>query len=195
MSRRWIRPAAGATLVAGGMLVAWGLWLPAKAALAQTLLRASWERTRAGGETERPWPWAETWPVARLRVPDLGIDRIVLAGAEGASLAFAPGHVDGTAPPGTEGNVVVAGHRDTTFTFLGDLRSGSRVELEAPDGRVRSYRVEDSTVVREDQTHVLAPTVRPTLTLVTCYPLDGTRPRGPWRYVVRAVADESGKTG
>jgi sortase A len=189
-----LRVLCGLCLVAGATLLGCGLYLPAKAALAQVLLQGAWERTRDDGARIRPWPWAETWPVARLRVPDLGVDRIVLAGAEGASLAFAPGHVDGTAEPGTRGNVVLGGHRDTTFAFLGDLRRGHLLELEAGDGRVLTYRVEGSEVVRHDATEVLAPTAAPTLTLITCYPLDGTRPRGPWRYVVRAVEHWSRET-
>ena len=68
-------------LGAGGL--GCGLYIPAKAVLAQQLLRRAWEHSAAG--PARPWPWARTWPVARLEVPHLGIDQIVLAGAEGAA--------------------------------------------------------------------------------------------------------------
>jgi len=170
----------------GALSLSGGLYLPAKAALAQVLLRHAWSQTH--DNPVRPWPWARTWPVARLEVPSLGIERIVLAGDEGAALAFAPGHVDGTAAPGETGNVVLAGHRDTVFRFLGELEPGDELRIESTDGRRRSYIIEGTAVVHEHDTTVLDPTDEATLTLVTCYPLDGTRPGGLLRYVVRATA-------
>ncbi len=92
-----IRRLAITLVVGGSLLLGSGLYLPAKAALAQVLMRQAWSETEF--DPVRPWPWAETWPVARLRVPAHGVDQVVLAGDEGAALAFAPGHVDGTAPP------------------------------------------------------------------------------------------------
>ncbi|MFP6625625.1 MAG: sortase, partial [Deltaproteobacteria bacterium] len=91
------------------------VYIHAKAELSQVLLKRAWARTLEYGEPSRPWPWADTWPVARLRVPRLGIDQVVLAGASGASLAFAPGHLSGTASPGETGSTVISGHRDTHF--------------------------------------------------------------------------------
>lgn len=183
---RSVRRLGVAAVAAGSLLLTGGLWLPAKAAVAQLLLRHAWARSHPG--PVRPWPWARTWPVARLRVPRLGVDRIVLAGDQGAALAFAPGHVDGTAPPGTPGNVVIAGHRDTVFAFLSELRLGDAIELESSAGARQLYAVTGSEVVHERDTTVLEATFEATLTLVTCYPLDGTRPGGPLRYVVRARA-------
>lgn len=175
--------AAGVVVVGAGAL-AYGFYLPAKAALAQVLLERAW--ARSGDTVTRPWPWAQTWPVGRLRVPRLDVDLVVLEGAEGAALAFAPGHVDGSAVPGEAGNVVIAGHRDTVFRFLGHLRLGDEIWLESPDGRGRRYTVERTEVVHESETLVMAPSADALLTLVTCYPLDGGRPGGPLRYVVRA---------
>ena len=53
-----------------------GLWIQAKAELAQVLLERAWEKTLAGEARARPWPWADTWPVARLRIPSSGVDQI-----------------------------------------------------------------------------------------------------------------------
>src|SRR5882762_7872122 len=69
-----------------------GAWIQAKAWLAQSLIAHAWTRTLSGERQAKPWPWADTWPVARLTVPRLGIERYVLAGADGAAMAFAPGH-------------------------------------------------------------------------------------------------------
>ena len=88
----------------GGWQAGHGAFIYGKAWLAQLLLEDAWRRTEVGASGPvRPWPWADTWPVARLEVPRLGIDEIVLAGGSGRTLAFAPGHVDGTAAPGSRG--------------------------------------------------------------------------------------------
>lgn len=116
---------------------------PAKAALAQHLLARAWDEARAGGTEPRPWSWADTHSVARLTVPNLGIDQLVLAGASGRVMAFGPGHHPGTAPPGASGNTVISGHRDTYFAFLADLRTGDRIALESADGKQRNFRVID----------------------------------------------------
>jgi sortase A len=174
--------------LSGAALTARGLWIPTKAALGQVLLEASWARVLAGDAEARPWPWADLAPVARLRVPAHRVDQIVLTGAQGASLAWGPGHVDGTAPPGTGGNVALAGHRDTHFRFLEDLAIGEEVLLETPAGPVR-YRVVGSEIVDRDDTRLLEPTADDTLTLITCYPFDALVPGGRLRYVVRAVGE------
>jgi sortase A len=178
-----------AGLVVGGRLVLEGLWIPAKAALGQMLLERAWERIDDEGEVVRPWPWADMWPVARLRLPARGLDLVVLAGASGESLAWAPGWVRSSAPPGSDGNVALAGHRDTHFRVLERLEPGELLVLETPTGE-RSYRVTGSRIVDRSETGVLADTDRPTLTLVTCYPFDAVVPGGPLRWVVTAIGEQ-----
>lgn len=165
-----------------------GAWIFVKAKVAQVLLARAWTATRAGERAVKPWPWADTWPVARLRVPRLGIETIVLAGASGEAMAFGPGHLGESARPGTAGNVALAGHRDTHFRFLRDLAPGDDVVLEAAAGRPRRYRVVETAVVDHRDRRPLAAAPEPTLTLITCYPFATLRPGGPLRYVVRAVA-------
>lgn len=162
-----------------------GLWIPAKAVLAQVLMRSAWERTVAGESRVRPWPWADTWPVARLRVPRLEVDQIVLAGANGGTLAFGPGHLSGTPAPGTEGNTILSGHRDTHFAFLEELRPGDELVLETRRGD-RRYRVSSSQII-DSRTHSLvARSEGSELTLVTCFPFRAVMPGGSLRYVVVA---------
>lgn len=188
MTRAGARRCGLALALLGGALVGRALWIPAKAALAQALLERAWRETRAtaGERSSRPWAWADTWPVARLRAPRLGISRIVLASATGRTLAFAPGHVDGTASPGTAGNSVLAGHRDTNFEFLRELRHGDELEVELADGGRARYRVRESLVVDRAHSRVLAPTDEEVLTLITCWPFDALAPGGRQRYVIRA---------
>ena len=161
-------------------------YIHAKAILAQVLLETAWDKTVHGQQEVKPWPWADTWPISRLDVPGLGIDRIVLAGASGSSLAFGPGHLFGSPLPGQQGNTVIAGHRDTHFRFLKDIKRGELIRLQSNKGRTIDYEVSETIIVDEKQAEYLANTSENTLTLITCYPFDAIRPGGPLRYLVIA---------
>lgn len=163
-----------------------GLWIQAKAWLAQILIAQAWSRTLGGEKQAKPWPWADTWPVARLRVPRLGIERYVLAGAHGASLAFGPGHASHTPVPGDPGNSMVGGHRDTHLAFLGELDPGDEIVVERADGRRVSYRVGESHVLHRSEMWIARQEGPSRLTLVTCYPLDAWRAGGDQRYAIVA---------
>lgn len=187
--RSWLGLAA---VVLGLGLFAQGVWIPAKAAAAQVLLDRAWERTRSGEERARPWPWADHRPVARIRVPRLEVSVIVLEGATGASLAFGPGHLAGSALPGAPGNAVIAGHRDTHFAFLRELREGDAIVIERPTGPPRRYAVTEASVVHERDLSPLAESEEAALTLITCFPFEAPTPGGPERYVVRAEGGSQG---
>ncbi|MEM7353857.1 MAG: class GN sortase [Acidobacteriota bacterium] len=186
MRRRALFLAAAILALTGGTSLGRGAWIFAKAELAQVLLERAWQRTLEGGERVRPWSWADTWPVARLRAPRHEAEMIVLAGSSGAVLAFGPGHLDGSARPGEVGNTVIAGHRDTHFEFLRDLELGDAITLESASGSQSEYRIESLRIVDASDGSAIQPTARETLTLVTCYPFDALVPGGPLRYVVRA---------
>ena len=111
---------------------------------------------------------------------------VILEGASGRVLAFAPGHLQGTASPGEEGACVVAGHRDTHFTVLEHLEPGDLIEVHDRQGLCHSYRVRESAVLDRDDVWALAPTGDSELILVTCWPFDAVIPGGPQRYVVWA---------
>lgn len=172
-------------LLASVALAIQAAWLPAKAALAQGLLASSWARSLADGDVHRPWPWADTHPVARLSSPRLAISQVVLAGDSGRTLAFGPGWAESSARPGTPGSVVVSGHRDTHFRWLRELRRGDVLALESQHG-LRRYRVESMRVA--DARHERITTgSSDQLLLVTCWPFDAAAPRGPLRYLVTLV--------
>lgn len=165
-----------------------GLWIYAKAHAAQVLLHAAWDRTRATGLPAKPWSWADTHPVARLIAPAQDADVLVLAGASGRTLAFGPGHLDGSAQPGDRGNAVITAHRDTHFRFLARVSPGDELLVERADGGRRHFRVRASYVADYRDLDLPRDTQVPTLTLVTCYPFDALDPGGPLRYVVVAEA-------
>ena len=164
------------------LLVLAGLWqigeggyIKAKALLAQQLLISAWEETQSGQSRVRPWPWADTWPVARLEIERLGVDQIILSGASGRTLAFGPGHISGTASIGSVGNSVVSGHRDTHFRFLQYLQPGDQIKLTPATGKSVMYAVMNSDVYDKRDTWLLNQQVNG-LTLITCYPFDTNGP-------------------
>lgn len=174
-------------LVVGSALALWGFagagYIHAKAALAQVLLRSAWARTLETGVAHKPWPWADTWPVARLSVPSLGIDEIVLAGASGRTLAFGPALSTAAGVPGRPGNAIVSGHRDTSFGFLSRLSIGDRVWLHTSSGSF-AYEIGAVEVVDSRLARIGTTTSDARITLVTCYPFDALMAGGPLRYVV-----------
>jgi sortase A len=172
----------------GSWQVAEGAWTHVKARLAQHLLQRAWERT-AGAQTRvKPWPWADTWPVARLRLPAHGVDLIVLHDVSGRTLAFGPGHAPGSAPPGAAGTTIVSGHRDTHFRVLERVRPGDEIVVDAAGGRQVRYRVRETAVVDSRLAAVQDTADAARLVLITCYPFDAVRPGGPLRWVVAAEA-------
>jgi len=177
-------------LAIGGWQVSTAGWIHAKAWLAQRLLASAWQETMANGNAAKPWAWADTHPLARLRVPAHGIDQIVLAGSSGSSLAFAPGHVDGSPAPGEPGLSLIGGHRDTHFAFLENVVSGDWLTIETSDGLIQPFRVTDSRIVDSRETRLDPTGESPALALVTCYPFNAVMPGGPLRYVVFAEAFE-----
>jgi sortase A len=171
-------------------LGAWQLasagWIHAKALVAQKLIAAAWTQARDGGVSRRPWPGADTRPIARLTVPRRGVELFVLAGASGRSLAFGPGHVSGTARPGSWGNVVLVAHRDTHFSFLRDLTLDEEILLESGPAAPARYRVREITIVDKGEARIMDAADAAQLTLITCYPFDAIQPGTPLRYVVIA---------
>ena len=163
-----------------------GAYIPAKAWFAQELMLRAWGRAVEDDDRQVPWPWADTWPVARLSAKSGDIDLIVLAGGSGRTLAFGPGHLSASSLPGELGNSVIAGHRDTHFNFLRDVEIGESLVIEKIGGRKHLYKVIGIDVVDARRGSLLLDTDAAILSLVTCYPFDSREAGGPMRYVVTA---------
>jgi LPXTG-site transpeptidase (sortase) family protein len=170
-------------LFAGGLLLAsWPAITWAYGVYWQDRLAREWPTPRASpAATPRP-AGATSKPArtvhgrktfARLRIPRIGLDAIVVDDVDAASLRRGPGHLPETSLPGERGNCAVAAHRDAWFARLPELRPGDLVRLNTPDGGYE-YRVVEKRVVEPHRTDLLAPRRYPALTLITC-----TGPRQP----------------
>jgi sortase A len=167
-----------------------GTWIYMKAQLAQVLLQRAWAGTLAGQQDMKPWPWADTWPVARLVVPSLGIDQIVLEGAYGRTLAFGPGRLESHTPTRKVGTMILTGHRDTHFRFLERLQAGETILLQARTGLWHRFKVRDRQIVDSRTASIRADEDGRHLILITCYPFQALRPNTPFRYVVTADMEQ-----
>ena len=142
-------------------------------------------------EKARPKPLPAEKPpmpkmlIGRLQIPRLQLTAMVREGADESTLRRAVGHIPGTALPGKLGNVALAGHRDTFFRGLRNIRKNDAIDFQTENGTYR-YQVESTRIVGPRDIGVLAAAGSPSLTLVTCYPFYyvGSAPK---RFVVRAT--------
>lgn len=122
--------------------------------------------------------------IGRLQVPRIGISVMVLEGDDARTLRHGAGHVPGSAWADHAGNLAIAGHRDTFFRGLRDIRKDDEIELTTLNGSY-VYRVESIQIVRAGAMQVLDKTPESVLTLITCFPFSYIGP-APDRFVVRA---------
>ncbi|MDX1385525.1 MAG: class D sortase, partial [Thermoanaerobaculia bacterium] len=126
-------------------------------------------------------------PIGMIEAPRLGLSAAVVEGIDDGVLRRAVGHFPQTALPGESGNVALAGHRDTFFRPLARVRDGDRITMSTPRGDYH-YQVVKTWIVDPESTEVLDPEGDlPSLTLVTCYPVDAPPAGGPLRLVVTAL--------
>jgi len=123
--------------------------------------------------------------VGRLEVPRVGVSVMVLEGDDDDTLRQAAGHIPDTDLPGApDANVGIAGHRDTFFRPLMNIRKGDEIRLTTEHGAYR-YAVDSIRIVKPEDVDVLDPVDNPVLTLVTCYPFYYVG-HAPNRFIVQA---------
>jgi sortase A len=127
---------------------------------------------------------SEGSPLGRIEISSVGLTAMVLEGADEGTLRRAVGHIRGTPLPGQQGNVALAGHRDTFFRGLRKIRVNDEITLTTLSGSYR-YRVDSTKVVKPEETEVLEDDGDDILTLVTCYPFNFVG-LAPSRFIVRA---------
>jgi sortase A len=123
-------------------------------------------------------------PLGRIEIPSIDLGAMIMEGVDGKTLRHAVGHIPGTPPPGSPGNVGLAAHRDTFFRGLRNVQKDDEITLTTLHGSYR-YRVDLTQIVGPADIKVLAATADDVLTLVTCYPFYFVGP-APQRFIVRA---------
>jgi len=159
-----------------------------RVALASAPDQSTWSTQRQAGYRES---LAETFaaPPGVLEIPSLKLTVPIFPGTSEIELNRGVGWIEGTTPPGDEGNIGLAGHRDGYFRGLKDLKLGDAITVQSL-GRTLRYRVTSLKVVEPTDVSVLDPTDEPSVTLVTCYPFYYVG-SAPQRYIVRGTLDRS----
>jgi len=172
-------------ILAGGLLIAAVGWRYMQGARTRDAARAQWNELASGpGAAESVEQVVPGAPVARIIVPRLAIDEIVLEGVAATELNAAPGHHPRTPLPGGAGNSVISAHRDRHFFALGRAVLGDTVITQTlQDGALR-WRIVGRRVAAADSAFVL-PTDTPMLTLTTCWPIRHIGP-APDRLILTA---------
>jgi sortase A len=150
-----------------------------------SLVAAAEIAAQIGGNSDIPVKdEAETSRLGRIEIGVIGVDAIILEGTDDLTLRRAVGHLPGTALPGQNGNVAIAGHRDTFFRGLRNIHKDNEITLTTLKASYL-YKVDSTEVVDPQDADVLDESDDPTLTLITCYPFNfvGSAPR---RFIVRA---------
>jgi sortase A len=138
----------------------------------------------AGGVRDLPVLPVPGGALGSIEIAKIGLTAIILEGIDERTLRHAVGHIPGTSLPGQQGNVAIAGHRDTFFRALRNIHNGDQITLTTLDGTFR-YLVDSTRVVAPEDTQVLDDSGGAILTLVTCYPFYFVGP-APKRFIVRA---------
>ncbi len=175
-----------ALVLAGGLLLSFAGGRYALGAVRADDARTAWDKAQAhravvsaqsvGLRAEPTGVLAIGAPVARLLIPRIGLDEIVLEGVDGDELNAGPGHVPGSALPGDVGNAVISAHRDRHFSHFGELQLGDTITTETSSRRTHWVIVGRRVIDKNDPALFL--TKDATLTLTTCWPIRylGTAP-------------------
>jgi len=188
------RKVAALGLLVGGLsVVGWTGSIYARGWLAQERARSAWEAKLARAAVEKgraalagdtPTIPHEGAPVARLLIPRIGLDDVVLEGVTEATLNGGPGHLPGSVLPAAKGNAIISAHRDRHFRRLGELGIGDTI-ITQTEQNTTTWVVKSRKVV-ERAVPALYSAPEPTLTLTTCWPI-GYLGGAPERLIIKAV--------
>ncbi len=162
------------TFLAAGLLVA-------ALGVAQLLRFEFFQSTHAATIPARQS--AKSPVLGTLKIPRLRMSIPILDNDDPQSLALSVGHIPGTSVIGSLGNAGIAGHRDTAFRPLRNIRVGDRIETHT--GQDAVYVVKNIRIVEPADISLLKESSSPLLTLVTCYPFDYVG-SAPHRFIIQA---------
>ena len=170
--------------VAGVAALGWFLFVHLDTSLFQARQARAFEAMRQTGTGGSAARLNAGDVIGRLTIPRIDLSAVVLEGDDEKTLRRAVGHIPGTSPVNGDGTVGLAGHRDTFFRRVGDLRQDDVIVFETRTATYR-YRVAETAIVEPQDVDVLQPIDRRALVLVTCYPFHFVGP-APQRFVVTA---------
>jgi sortase A len=190
-----VRRVVGQSFVAvGALLLSFAGARYAQGALRQDAARRAWEAAQAQSALNVAnagleafgigGPWEIGSPIARLVIPAIELDEIVMEGVGDEELNAGPGHLPGSVLPGERGNAVISAHRDRHFSRLGALQVGDEITTETAGHRRLKWIVIARRVVRSHEPALFS-TPDPTLTLTTCWPIQYIGP-SPERLIITA---------
>src|SRR5437588_972433 len=159
---------------------AWASWSSAKFQSQQTQQLKILQQTPVEKTLAR-----EGAPFGEISIPRLGLSAMVAEGVDEKTLHHAVGHFPESSTPEGAGTVALAGHRDTFFRPLANIRLHDLVMLETPHGKYQ-YEVVHTAIVGPQHVEVVQPSPESDLTLVTCYPFRYVG-QAPLRFIVQAV--------
>jgi sortase A len=186
--RRILRWTAGLLFFAGSISLLYVAFTLIRARIYQQVANRALEQQIRAKDRHRAdlprTPEKEGDVLGRIEIPRLGIAVAILEGTASQTLRLGVGHIGGTAIPGESGNTGIAGHRDTFFRGLKDIRKNDEIQIQTEAGLSR-YAVDWVKIVAPDDVAVLAPSAESAITLVTCYPFYYVGP-APRRFIVHA---------
>jgi sortase A len=191
--RRWL---ARLMFVAGAACVGWVFVTWEQATFFQLYARSELQRLisdtkppAAGLFARTPAPLRpDESVVGLLAIPRLSLSVIAVEGDDSHALRIAAGHLSDTPLPWHDGNATFAGHRDTFFHALSELRVGDDIHITTRHGEF-SYHVTRTLIVNPTDLSILQPHDGTALTLITCYPFSYIGD-APQRFVVQAARTE-----
>jgi sortase A len=179
--------------ITGSLLCLNASWLPAKALLSEKLISYSWHQTIDLQQRIKPWPWADTYPIAELSFLRLDKKIVVLNGGDPTTLAFSAGAIAPFNQASSTRPFVVAGHRDSHFSFLDEVFMNDIISLADKHGQSQLYQVEAIDIVDASTGELPVLADDSSLVLITCYPFTNISNAGTFnnndsneRYVITA---------
>ena len=157
-------------LISGGFLCLHASWLPVKGWLSHQLISYSWHQTIDFKQKNKPWPWADTYPIAELSFERLNKRVVVLNGGDPTTLAFSAGAIAPFNQTKSIKPFVVAGHRDGHFSFLNEVVMNDIISLTDQQGKSQLYQVEAVNIVDASTGELPVLADNSQLILITCYP-------------------------
>lgn len=199
-------------MLVGSLLCIHASWLPTKAWLSQELISYSWQQslqqqkmhhkrlayqaniTAQGGHLEKrtnnvaikPWPWADTFPIAELSFTRLEKNIVILNGGDPTTLAFSAGAISPFNKTNTTNPFVVAGHSDSHFSFLENILMKDVISMKDQSGKSQLYQVEAIDIIDASSGQLPVLANDSSLILITCYPFNNISNTTNERYVITA---------